>query len=1414
MTTPSDPKLGHGDVLTRLDSLLQQAGPNCDDPNVSGPILPTTKSSGESSISKSSISQVKGILRKPNGQAKKSAPKSGRRIRFPEKGEDMNEVIGYGGVEELYSEDEDDSHTTGHGSLSKLSSSSNKKAGLSEAEELTLEEKNFLNLTKKNTNFNSRAENLCDEGTAVRLGAEKKSNPPLITVRPFVQEHTPGRVNKVSPMINGQVVKTTKFSSPEPKTTTEPSPSVVPTQIVEEKRVAEKDKTNDEGLQVDSRKSEKVGCSPSPSPSSGNDTTTNTAARKDSSEVEAKQIGGEVREGGGGGGGGGGACDAQHHHNPEEPLDKNLQVSRVGKASLAAARLSFLHATILDKEEGEKEHKKKSRTNQQITPPVIPTGQGKEQMTLDLSAPPEDAKIPEQPSLPDAEPIIVHDLAPPAAPATPPSEHHSQPSCPSSLSVNEQQEVSPASGKAIKLTRRSPSVSTPRAASILKGTPRPTIIKKEKPKIPEKPKTLIKKISAPPPIKSQAPLPPVVTRDSPPISTAQLDDQAKKASPIAAPRTASFRKSKEPPSEYANIKAHIERKHSMCEANNSITEVIVEDDTKIEVPLNLARVVDSERSTGITNRNVSLSAAAEFYTTEADAQNEVIFEDESVVVAADNNTDREPQSDVSHGQCAEKIKIPASRFDDFDEHASEANGPTSFAEKRAALAKTLEFNRVESHIHRPSTKRQAPQPPPSAPPTSSTMTKTTPVLDNPSAKSHVIDSVETTSETPSHSPQQSNENMPKDTSIHRETTPSNNYSHDETKQLSSSSSSSFFSNSVAEEPQQRNEEDVRGSSSNFNSSSVVSTSSSPSNIANPPESMMVNNNDSSSKPVKSALRAPNQSLDRNRVVQFSPDTMDAPTTPTHHDIHSNRAPIGPSRVSAIPYARWMGAGLGGRSNSSVNHTSSSFMPGGAPHHLMLHKPPAMLSPHHSRLAKQSSVVIESSFTGQPIQMMTRSSLKRSPHNVPLTSQQQQKQQQQQQQQQQHLHQQQHNHQQHQQQQPSTPQQPHYPPPVMMLTSGPGRDDEVRRWTEKKKRSKSVPRGSEIDELMGSSKTKPKTRLFMVGSSSPPTIRRQSRVELYEADRRMQKKNKFSFTKLLKQFKNVNQIEESPAQQFMDEEHGREIIEREMSKLKPTIIHPIDFQNGSPVEVVPIRPNPGHVFEKHKSAGVRKGASPVKSSMGAVKAKVEYTDSKDSGHETSSNHTDNSDPDSSSEFQHSRTPSSVDESEEPTSPSSPGEEDDSVVVNGRRNSSSSSLNGKNNLVGNPTSPEAHLSTSTLEKALLNAAQLNAFSLYVHTYSRGRPKPLPPPRIHSLEPSSASGGVSSPSSSTSSQDYATPQITRNDAPPGNESCSNHYASSPVFVTSMAPVQQPPIGYVQAGKMSLGGSLNVPALNSSNL
>ena len=75
----------------------------------------------------------------------------------------------------------------------------------------------------------------------------------------------------------------------------------------------------------------------------------------------------------------------------------------------------------------------------------------------------------------------------------------------------------------------------------------------------------------------------------------------------------------------------------------------------------------------------------------------------------------------------------------------------------------------------------------------------------------------------------------------------------------------------------------------------------------------------------------------------------------------------------------------------------------------------------------------------------------------------------------------------------------------------------------------MPRGSEIDEIMGkASKPKPQSKFFPipsvagVGGAAPPLStppRRQSRVELYENDRRAAKKAQARFS--LKKFFKVS-----------------------------------------------------------------------------------------------------------------------------------------------------------------------------------------------------------------------------------------------------------------------------------------------------
>lgn len=127
------------DVLTRLDSLLRDKNDTIVIKKDSG-----SKKSG-------------GILK--TGKASKNK----KSLRFPDN-EDLHEIIGYGGdMAQFVSDDEDEVERK-------------TKSEMEMDTELTVEERNWLNLTKKNTSFNSKAENLCGKDVApVRLGAEKKA---------------------------------------------------------------------------------------------------------------------------------------------------------------------------------------------------------------------------------------------------------------------------------------------------------------------------------------------------------------------------------------------------------------------------------------------------------------------------------------------------------------------------------------------------------------------------------------------------------------------------------------------------------------------------------------------------------------------------------------------------------------------------------------------------------------------------------------------------------------------------------------------------------------------------------------------------------------------------------------------------------------------------------------------------------------------------------------------------------------------------------------------------------------------------------------------------------------------------------------------------------------------------------------
>jgi hypothetical protein len=192
------------------------------------------------------------------------------------------------------------------------------------------------------------------------------------------------------------------------------------------------------------------------------------------------------------------------------------------------------------------------------------------------------------------------------------------------------------------------------------------------------------------------------------------------------------------------------------------------------------------------------------------------------------------------------------------------------------------------------------------------------------------------------------------------------------------------------------------------------------------------------------------------------------------------------------------------------------------------------------------------------------------------------------------------------------------------------DDEPRKWTEKKNkwRSKSTPRSSEIDEIMGSSKTKSTTRLGIFSPSSPQPIKRQSRVEIYESERsgrlqqqQQQKKGKFSLKKLFRSSLPEG-LEETADNKFIDKEHEREILERQKVKVRPEIIHPLDLLNSG-VEVVKIVPQNAVKGGQDKQRAGRSPEKDVARQPARDSRGKSDSESKDSGHDTSSIHTDTS-----------------------------------------------------------------------------------------------------------------------------------------------------------------------------------------------
>ena len=151
--------------------------------------------------------KYKGILKQNSKKANSRLKK--RHIRFPDS-KKLQEIIGWDGGEEYNFAS---SSTSGDSSDEEDIKPNRGKTFRNE--ELTTEERNVVNLTRRNTSYNAHAPNLLKDNPVPNLelnpsfglGSGKTKSPPLVTVRPFTSNSSPGKVNKVRSMINGETVQ-------------------------------------------------------------------------------------------------------------------------------------------------------------------------------------------------------------------------------------------------------------------------------------------------------------------------------------------------------------------------------------------------------------------------------------------------------------------------------------------------------------------------------------------------------------------------------------------------------------------------------------------------------------------------------------------------------------------------------------------------------------------------------------------------------------------------------------------------------------------------------------------------------------------------------------------------------------------------------------------------------------------------------------------------------------------------------------------------------------------------------------------------------------------------------------------------------------------------------------------------------
>ena len=1097
-------------VIERLDSL------------VLGTPLSSLEADANSSQASgsSSLSSKSGILKDVNRD--RSSPDKKRGISFPDY-EELQEIIGYGG-DMYYSSDDDE--------VTARPDHRPDKHQEHVSEELTQEERNVLNITKKNTSFNSHPQNLKDPNSSPlpKLGVDKKHTP-VISVRPFVRDNLPGKVNMVSPMINGEVV-TSNGSSPPNKTIVNgslPAKEVVAKKNSNDSKMfgsvkrLEKDESGRGEIKLN--KKDSLGSDGSTENSSSDSDSSNNRDSpsptefelrdkdRDSGEVFKKQssfLASHIADQKSGSS----SVKSQYQSDrADDPPSNNAQLSlltsslattssdckkddkkvdavandRSKAAALAAsARLSFLNSTIGGMKNTE--HSSSSSSS------LAPGAQSKTQSSLvmrdkldggDVTA--ARAEVIEQ--------ITEHkdNLAPSDA-------HHNDSKVEKVVSSSRTESCR--DSPRVKLTRKSPSA-VGQSSSILKGTPKPLItrkppILKDKPKVPLKPNKLMMRSPSSSP--SPSPSPPVsLVDDVPQDNHDKMNDHQ---APVAAPRKASFCSKKS----RAALNDILDTDTGDAGGEESITdpsqssprdpvsraakvgenqsETVAGGDGRnnnsLVISVVSAASSDSVTTSNKTNNAASTTARSGKETSPPQVQKNLTNKNKEALEAIRKSLSNKLILPGPPHLVMESIKASEGHVvkSDLAKPKLEKTTSNSFEENRASIAEALQFARHEpvnkTKQGAAASKRQAPGPP---------------------------------------------------DDDGDETVNNNEANNDQSTEAS-------------------NSEEAANECKDDDDEEEVSVPAEPKLTPAIRNSSMKSENSGKSKELK--------------TVQFSPDTVTV------------TVPSTPSTPKMVSYNNWMGGGPGGR------------------HH----------GHHHGHPGQ-----VQSSFTGQPIAMF--------PPGV-VTSQMKKQQ---------------------------------------FYASSPVIDEGPRKWTEKKTkwRSKSQPRSSEIDEIIGSSKTKTQTRLAIFTPSSPQPLRRQSRVEIYESEKQrvnttsattpttagqqqqLQKKGKFSLKKLFKlQPGDDDDVDDN---KLIDKDHEREILERK-SKQRPEIIHPLDLINSG-VEVVKITPKNQvkHQFDKHKSGSKssEKSSSAMKRQMSADHNNRLHSsgfnksdsDSKDSGHDTSSIHTETS-----------------------------------------------------------------------------------------------------------------------------------------------------------------------------------------------